>query len=126
MATLLLILAAIPVQAATIDRVDLIEVNHFFDEQGRHVIDQIIFWDWDRDRFQIRAWRLINSDAQLPTRDWRRDQYVCYWRDLMQLRKVYAPRKRETWTTYDPEVLEREMRSIEERRELTKLKPTRR
>jgi hypothetical protein len=29
-----------------VDRVDLVEVNHFFDEQGRLVFDQVIFYDW--------------------------------------------------------------------------------
>ncbi|MCC9608530.1 hypothetical protein LOC68_09810 [Blastopirellula sp. JC732] len=122
MVTLLLLFAALPMEAATVDRVDLIEVNHYYDAQGRHVIDQLIFWDWDRDRFQIRAWRLIKNESQLPTRDWDRDQYVCYWRDLTQLRKVYAPQKRETWTNYDPEVLEREIYPRERRQELSRTK----
>ena len=28
------------------EEVDLIEVNHFFDEQGRLVFEQLIFYDW--------------------------------------------------------------------------------
>ncbi|UUO04638.1 hypothetical protein M4951_14690 [Blastopirellula sp. J2-11] len=120
MIPLLLLLTAFPQEAAVIDQVDLIEVNHLYDQQGRHVIDQLIFWNWDRDRFQIRAWRLIKSQSQLPLRDWNRGGYVCYWRDLQQLRKVYAPQKRETWTTYDPEVRQRELLPIQQRAELSR------
>ena len=27
-------------------RVDLIELNHFYDDSGRHSYDQIIFYEW--------------------------------------------------------------------------------
>lgn len=118
MLTLMLLLTAVPLEAAAVDQVDLIEVNHLYDAEGRHVIDQLIFWDWNRDRFEIRAWRQIKSESQLPRRDWNRGQYVCYWRDRQQLRQVSAPRKRETWTAYDPEVRQREIRPLEARREL--------
>ncbi|TWT30701.1 hypothetical protein [Blastopirellula retiformator] len=90
------------------DRVDLIEVNHLYDCGGRHVLDQIIFWDWDRDRFTVRAWRLIKDGNCLPRRN-RNGVYVSYWRDMYTMRKVVAPRKRETWTNYDPEVADREV-----------------
>ncbi|EAQ81677.1 hypothetical protein [Blastopirellula marina] len=122
MVSLLLLFMAIPQESAAIDQVDLIEVNHLYDQQGRHVIDQLIFWDWDRDRFQIRAWRLIKSDSQLPLRDWNRGGYVCYWRDGQQLRKVYAPQRCETWTSYDPEVRQRELLPLEQRAELSRVR----
>ena len=35
-----------PVENVTTDEVDLIEVNHFHDEHGRLVFDQVIFYDW--------------------------------------------------------------------------------
>lgn len=117
MLAILAILAAFPTYEPPTDRVALIEVNHLYDARGQHVIDQVIFWDWDRDRFQVRAWRLIKSDVQLPKRN-RCGDYECYWCDGNTLRKVIAHQKRETWTTYDPEVLEREMLPIEFRREL--------
>lgn len=116
----LLVLTAFPTYEPATDRVALIEVNHLYDCNGRHVIDQVIFYDWDTShgRFQVRVWRLIGKPGQLPVKDWGRDCYISYWRDTHTLRKVYASRKRETWTTYDPEVLEREMLPIEFRREL--------
>ena len=103
------------------DRVDLVEINHLYDLNGRLVINQLIFYEWDSasQRFQIRAWRLLKTNSQLPRRCWEKDCYVCHWRDMNVMRKVYADNVRETWTTYDPEVLERNMFPIEQRTELS-------
>ena len=49
-------------------RVDLIELNHFVDEDGREVFRQVIFYDWSKShhRFHVRAWRLIKRESQVP------------------------------------------------------------
>ncbi|PQO46184.1 hypothetical protein [Blastopirellula marina] len=114
-------LGASPVEPHLVDRVDLIEINHLYDIQGRLVINQMIFYDWDNasQRFQVRAWRLLKSDDQLPRKSWNQDQYICHWRDMNVQRKVFADNVRETWTTQDPEVLERNMYPIELRSELS-------
>jgi hypothetical protein len=92
------------------DRVDLIEVNHFFDERGRLVFDQVIFYEWTpaHGRYQVRTWRLLKSPAQLPQRDWSRGDYVTVWHDGDLLRKVRTAAVRETWTQHDPELIDRE------------------
>jgi hypothetical protein len=114
-----------PVATEVVDRVDLIEVNHLYDQQGRHVIDQLIFYDWDQvaRRFQVRAWRLLKSDDHQPRRSWARDEYVATWRDQNIVRRVHAFQTRETWTNHDPEVLEREMYPMEQRLELSQPEP---
>jgi hypothetical protein len=133
------------------ESVDLVEVNHFYDEHGRLVFDQTIFYDWqrykiegtpgalERDeaqtasggpsqefgyRFQVRAWRLIkNPQTQLPYRNWRQGGYTCGpWQDGETLRIVHARGFRETWTQYDPELVEREWLPKEKRKEL-RVKP---
>ena len=92
------------------DDVDLVELNHYHDTRGEHVFDQLIFYDWSRQtrRFQVRAWRLIKSDSQLPRRDYRNDRWLIRWHDEGVLREVSAGSRRETWTQYDPELIERE------------------
>jgi len=50
------------------EQVDLVELNHFYDEQGRLVFDQLIFYDWaERARlipqFETR-FGLDNAEAQ--------------------------------------------------------------
>lgn len=109
-----------PQEDVASEQVDLIEVNHFYDDQGRHVFDQVIFYDWsaDHSRHMVRAWRLVKNPAQLPQRNWKDGSYVSLWHDGDVLRKVQAKSMRESWTQYDPELLEREYLPKEKRKEL--------
>ncbi len=112
-----------PQEGATNDRVELMEVNHFYDEHGKHVFDQVIFYDWcEKDcRYHVRAWRLLKKQAQLPARNWKHGDYVAVWQDGDLLRRVRAKSVRESWTQHDPELAEREFLPKEKRRDLAKL-----
>jgi len=106
------------------EQVDLVEVNHFYDDQGRHVFDQVIFYDWaeGHSRHMVRAWRLVKNPAQLPQRNWKDGTYSAIWHDNEVLRKVQAKSMRESWTQYDPELVEREFLAKEKRRDLQPMK----
>lgn len=124
----ILLLATVPIADGTLaESCDLIELNHFYDEQGRLVFDQVIFHDWGYplpETYNVRSWRLVKHESQLP--------YPCYgggprmyralWLDGERNRLIYAPSYRETWTQYDPELTEREKLPREQRRELRKVK----
>ena len=117
-----------PIEDAVVDRVDLIEINHFYDEQSRLVFDQIMFYEWSaaESHYQLRDWRLLKSPAQIPLRNWRNRDFVAVWHDFKSkgvLRKVHARMIRETWTHYDPEIVEREFLSQDRRRELRRFIP---
>jgi hypothetical protein len=114
-----LALGIVPQSTAVVDRVDVIEVNHFYDDQGRLVFHQVVFYDWCdfAERHQVRAWRLLKSASQFPVRD-RRGGYVATWIDGDRLRQVWGGAFRETWTQYDPELVERQALPRECRREL--------
>jgi hypothetical protein len=109
-----------------VDRVDLVELNHCFDEYGRPAIDQLIFYDWctTECRFQVRAWRLLKTPAQMPRPDVS-GGYMIRWQDGAVLRQIYAKQFRETWTQYDPELTEREFLPKDKRRDLRKLAKSR-
>jgi hypothetical protein len=101
---------ASPAASTTVrQRVDLIELNHFVDEEGREVFRQVIFYDWSKThrRFHVRAWRLIKQENQLPERRWNPAHYQCTWHDDGVLRQVWASSMRETWTQTDPERVNR-------------------
>lgn len=148
---LLLILGILPHDDTARESVDLIELNHFYDEHGRLVFDQIIFYDWrpcatetqitqvgveaGREasgstgikissgyRYQVRAWRLVKNPNQIPYRDWRCGGYATLWQDGEQMRFIRSTSIRETWTQYDPELIEREYLPKEKRRELLTIK----
>lgn len=116
-----------PPEHVVLDRVDVIEVNHFFDEHGKLVFDQVLFYDWSasQSRYHVRAWRLLKTPAQIPQRDWQRGDYVARWFDGDALREIRATTVRESWTQYDPELTEREFLPKERRQELRSLSPTR-
>ncbi|QDT03370.1 hypothetical protein K227x_17520 [Rubripirellula lacrimiformis] len=97
--------------AAVHQEVDLIELNHFVDGDGREVFRQVIFYDWSNQhhRFHVRAWRLIKNENQVPKRRWNPDCHQCTWHDNGLLRQVSAPKMRETWTQQDPERVNRKL-----------------
>ncbi len=110
----------LPSDDVAVDQVDMVEVNHYYDDQARHVFDQLIFYDWSEsaNRFQARAWRLLKSSAQLPSRNWTSGGYDVIWHDGEVTRKVQARAMRETWTQHDPEMRERSYLPKEQRRRL--------
>lgn len=120
-------LAITPIPDVLRESVDLVELNHFYDFDGRLVFDQIIFQDWsERDaRYQVVAWRLAKTPDILPERDFARGGYACVWVDGSVVRSVRARDYRESWTQYDPELAEREVLPKERRRELKSNHPVR-
>lgn len=98
-------------------RVDLIELNHFIDQDGREVFRQVLFYDWSEThrKYIIRAWRLVKSESQLPRRRWSPPSYQCSWHDEGLLREISASTFRETWTQQDPERQNRKIVPEDER-----------
>lgn len=90
------------------ERVDLIELNHFFDDLGRPAYDQVIFYEWSPDyqRFHVIAWCLVDEELhRMPSKVHGRGGYAVRWydRDARIDREVKARLYRETWTQVDPE-----------------------
>ncbi len=113
--------ASNPTSLVTRDSVDLVEVNHLYDEQGRLLLDQVIFYDWSTQhrRYNVRAWKLVKSQSQLPTRN-RAGAFVATWHDDRTLRQVVATSMVESWTQFDPELMERQFLPKDKRVNLTK------
>lgn len=118
------LLALTPTDTAVVDRVDCVEVNHFFDEHGKRIFDQAIYYDWNpyEGRYVVVAWRIIKSRDMLPIHDHQRGDWFAVWHDSLDdvLREVRTRSVRETRTQYDPELIERETLPKEERRELSR------
>jgi hypothetical protein len=123
-AAVLFFCGTLPVEDVVVESVDLIEINHCYDGEGKHVFDQILFYDWStQDRqYHVRAWRMLKHPSQVPHRDSVTGLYEATWYDSRVLRRVLATTVRETWTQYDPEVAARSQLPKELRREL--LRPT--
>jgi hypothetical protein len=123
LAVCLVTLGINPSSAPPEEKVDLVELNHFHDDQGRPVFDQIIFYDWSPTdgRYQVRDWRLLKSNDQIPLHSSRDREFFAVWNDFKSqdaLRSTKARMVRETWTQYDPELVEREFLAENKRRKL--------
>ena len=97
--------------------VDMIELNHYLDQDGREVFRQLVFYDWSpqHKRFHVRAWRLIKKPSQLPQRRWVPRHYETKWIEDGVLRTVQSPTMQETWTRRDPERVNRKFLSEDKR-----------
>jgi hypothetical protein len=105
------------------ETVDLIEINHFHDDEGRPLFDQVLFYDWSNEhgRYQVRDWRLLKSIHQVPLPSAREREFIAVWNDSKlrdTLRATKAKIVRESWTQYDPELVEREFLPEHKRRKL--------
>lgn len=108
------------------ERVDLIELNHFYDDLGRHAYDQVIFYEWSPDyrRFHVIAWCLVENDLnRLPTRNPGNGEYVVRWhdRDAKIHRDVRSQLYQETWSQVDPERVNKKLLDEKYRASLLRL-----
>jgi hypothetical protein len=101
-------------------KVDMVELNHFLDDNGREVFRQTVFYDWSgkNRQLEVRAWRLVKHSSQLPRQQHRGEGYITQWQDKDITRKVTARTMRETFSQEDPERVNRNILPENERRPL--------
>jgi hypothetical protein len=84
-------------------QVDLIELNHFYNDDGGLCFHQYVFWKWDQQLgYRVQAYRVLKGQFPGPCR--HGSGYRARWCDNGVARDVTAPYFRETWTQYDPEL----------------------
>jgi hypothetical protein len=121
---MILILLAILPSPSLVSTVpcDHIELNHYRNTRGEHVLDQLIFYTWSnqRKRFDVNEWRTAKCDSMVPVP--KRDGFMLRWHDDGVMREVTTRSFRETWTHYDPEIYERGFLPQEDRKPLFEMK----
>ena len=113
---IVILLLLIPSGPVYRDSVDVVEVNHVHGIGGTHSFSQVIYWDGG----QIVDWRMLKNKNQRPAEHPHATGCVNCWIDDGRLRVVKAKVKHESWTTHDPEVLERVRFPMESRAGLAK------
>lgn len=102
---------------------DLIELNHFYDDCGKHAYDQYIFYEWSPDyrRFHVISWILVD-DRNITFSD-NKIYYTVKWRDRDQKvnREIKAKLYRETTSQIDPERANKKLLDEKFRRGLIKV-----
>lgn len=113
---ILLLFGIIPQSFVVEDHIEVAEINHFYDEQGRLVFDQIIFYEDNRraNRLDIVDWRLIKDENIIPIRN--NNGFSAIWYDNGTFRKLNVREVRTSWTQYDPELVGREFLPKERRK----------
>lgn len=112
---ILAVLAIVPADPFARDSVDRLELNNFYDDQGRLVFTQLVGWDESN---RCRFWRMCKCQPLRPERDHVRGGWALRWWDGDVPRDVHARSFDETWTQYDPELVDREYFPAEQRRKL--------
>ena len=102
---MLLLIATVPFIAPVVDEVDLVEVNHVYNDQGKHRLTQLIFYNYQRGYdAEVVDWRILKGRLPMP----KGKKYETIFLDYGKImRCVIARQYRETWTQYDVEQDER-------------------
>lgn len=95
-------------------RCDIIEINHYVNDQTGEVnFTQVLAWDWayDYHRRQCEGWKLVHRWHRTKTgivgADERGNEFT-----------LDAPSFMETWTNYDPELVDRKRHPDKHRRKV--------
>ena len=107
------LLALVPHGQPVTDRV-VIEVNSTYDNRGRLVLEQVIFWEFSDRGYRVVAWQLLKSKFQRPVNG------VAAWVDGNRLRVVRTSQVKFTWTQHDPEIIDRKRWPVAARRGLSR------
>jgi hypothetical protein len=120
-----LIVCLNPVETIAEDRADTLELNHFYDCEGRLVFDQLIAWERTPcgEGERCFAWRLVKSPNMIPEHRWERGGWSVLFKDGDVTRRIDAACYRESWTQYDPECNDRDRYCKDRRRELSNPRP---
>jgi hypothetical protein len=106
------------------DRFDLLELNEvwIWDEearQWRYSMTQLIGYDFHHKGNRVQWWTLYKPQVHTIRRDYTRQEYELSWADDQGQHFVRTKHFRHTDTPYDPELVNRAIWPIANRRKLT-------
>lgn len=112
----------VPHDSATVDRVEVIELNHYHDDHAKHVFDQLIGWNRNTgDEYYHVEWWVLWKPGHTPvSRNYATGNWEATYTTGIHLRKLVAPTFVETWTQYDPELYDRQFWPVSQRKGLSK------
>lgn len=87
---------------------DSIELNHFYNNEGKLNFSQVIFWEWSEDdqETHVRHWVLLKGNRR-PVIDHARRCVSFTWEEDSHYKTVRANAFHESWTLWDPELDDR-------------------
>lgn len=109
------VLAIVPQSPVARDGVERLELNNFYDLDGRLVFTQVIGWEANE---TVRFWRMAKTADMTPRPDAIHGGCVLRWIDSDVTREVRARSFAESWTQVDVETANRTVLPAELRRKL--------
>lgn len=91
-----LLLMVLPMDLPNRTQCDLVEVNHYYGNEGNLIFTQLILWDFTPKGMLCQGWTMASAKWSLIGRKltiWRRDRF-----EIIEFGDW-----RETWTQFDPE-----------------------
>ena len=80
--------------------VDIIECNTVYDEFGKAVFEQVVFWDWDCLSSDYRSVGFVSlADTEVYVRT---SPPSCEWKSSIGIHRVDGRQYRKTNTRFDP------------------------
>lgn len=105
-AVLLAVLCLLDDPGVIVRRYDVLEINHVYDEQAKHVFSQVLAWRWSDYGLHCQWW-MRHEPRYHVIRE--RDTYsTLIHPSLGATVRVEAPCFRETWTQWDREIVDRQ------------------
>lgn len=94
-------------ETATVVRVDMIELNHYYDPDGKHIFDQVIIWEWvpREDSHRVLWWRIYRGSGIRKCGPCGAEYVEHCEGGIIKYKAIVY---RETWTQRDPEMEDRD------------------
>jgi hypothetical protein len=111
-----LLLTTVPYEAAVTDQFDVCHLQHYYDNEARHVFSQLLWKRWNAydGRYDVEAWRLVKQGEPQPLSG------EVLFHDNGVLRQVKHHRFTESWDQWDEELEQRQVLPKEYRKDLSK------
>lgn len=96
--------------------VDMVEVNHYYNEKDELIFTQVIYYEWKHDycRFDVMKWHMLENTKIHKQGNWF---YINNWEATPPIR-VKTKRLRTSHTYYDPERLNQKLTHPDQRTDL--------
>jgi hypothetical protein len=91
---------------------DVLEISHYYDDNGKPLLTQLIAWSWSdaTGRHEIREWKIVGGFRDYPRQT--PDGWIAHW---SQNRIARAKAFKESWWNFDIELIERQSTPREQR-----------
>jgi len=83
-----LLLCILPAEKVVEVQCEKVELQHFYDDVGRLVFDQLVYYEWADDRYQVVGWKLLKYEPRKVNKD---DKIAWEWNEQLKPEEERLP-----------------------------------